>query len=132
MGYELHITRAEHWSENEGKEISAEEWLAAVRGDRELTLVPEHGPHFARWSGASRHRDPWLDWSAGNVYTKNPDSALLRKMMHLAEQLGGRVQGDDGELYAGDEPLDDYLTPSSGSAQQPAQPTSWWRRLTGR
>lgn len=109
MGYDLHITRAESWADNEGAEIGADEWLAAVRADPELTLAPDvgMGPHFARWSGPSRHDDPWLDWRAGNVYTKSPDSALLRKMVRLAERLGARVQGDDGELYTGDEPLDE-------------------------
>jgi hypothetical protein len=34
MGYDIHITRAEHWAENEGREISAEEWLAYVEKTR--------------------------------------------------------------------------------------------------
>src|SRR5688500_5284834 len=108
MGYDLHITRADDWAQNDGAEISAEEWLALVQSDPELTLEPGAGPYFARWSGPSRYPDPWLDWSEGNVNTKNPDSALLRKMVQLASRLGARVQGDDGELYTGEEPLDEY------------------------
>ena len=129
MGYDLHITRAESWADNAGAEIGAEEWLAAVRADPELTLAPDvgMGPHFARWSGPSRHDEPWLDWRAGNVYTKSPDSALLRKMVRLAERLGARVQGDDGELYTGDEPLDE---PPDEAA--PATKRSTIRTLLGR
>src|SRR3712207_100808 len=106
MGYDLHITRATQWSDNAGAEIPADEWLALVERDPELTLEPENGPYFARWTGPSRYPDPWLDWFRGNIYTKNPDGALLRKMVALAAALGARVQGDDGEVYKGDEPLD--------------------------
>ena len=132
MGYDLHITRAESWSENEGAAISADEWLAVVRADPELTLVPENGAYFVRWSGPSRHAEPWLDWFAGDVYSKSPDSALLRKMVRIAEQLGARVQGDDGELYSGDEPLDDALEGTASPAPPAPRPRSWWRRFTGR
>ena len=133
MGYDLHITRAEHWADNGGAEISPEEWLAIVQADPELTLAPGNGPYFAGWSGPSRHPEPWLDWFAGNVYTKHPDSALLRKMVRLADGLGARVQGDGGELYTGDEPLDDYLDAAAAVPSPPASPpTSWWSRLTGR
>jgi hypothetical protein len=111
MGYDLHITRAENWSENAGAEIGPEEWLALVHADPELAIDPVQGPYFARWSGPSRYPDPWLDWFAGNVNTKNPDSALLRKMVALANRLGARVQGDDGENYDGTEPLDEYAAP---------------------
>jgi hypothetical protein len=132
MGYDLHITRAENWAENAGAEISADEWLAAVRSDPELALEPGQGPYFARWAGPSRYPDPWLDWLAGNVYTKNPDSALLRKMVALAGRLGARVQGDEGELYDGSEPLDDYhaaAEPRRSDAAGSERP--WWRRLLG-
>jgi hypothetical protein len=132
MGYDLHITRAESWADNEGAAITADEWLAAVRADPELTPAPENGPYFVRWSGPSRYPDPWLDWSGGNVYTKYPDSALLRKMVRLAQQLGARVQGDDGELYTGDEPLDDYLRTAADAERPAPRRASWWRRLTGR
>ena len=135
MGYDLHITRAEDWTDNDAAQISAEEWLAVVRADPELRLAPEAGmgPYFATWTGPSRHAEPWLNWSAGNIYTKNPDSALLRKLVSLAAQLGGRVQGDDGELYTGEEPLDEYLADAGQtSARASAPPASWWRRLFGR
>jgi hypothetical protein len=48
MGVELHITRADHWSDNEGAAITKEEWLAFVESDPELELVPEFGPGFVK------------------------------------------------------------------------------------
>lgn len=133
MGYDLHITRAEHWAENTEAEISADEWIALVRADPELMLDTAQGPHFARRSGPSHYSDPWLDWFGGNVYTKNPDSALLRKMVALANRLGARVQGDEGEVYDGTESLDDYHAAAERRSRTAAVRESrpWWRRLLG-
>ena len=101
MGYDLHITRAKFHATNEGHEIPAEEWLRYIESDPELKLVPESGQYFAQWSGKSKYPDPWFDWFMGNIDTKNPDKAIVGKMLQIAERLGGgaRVQGDDGEFY---------------------------------
>jgi hypothetical protein len=82
-----------------GNDITAAEWLAYVARDPELSLWPVNGPCMARWTGKSRPADAWLDWFQGNVYTKNPDEALIEKMIHIAHELGAKVQGDDGETY---------------------------------
>ena len=104
MGYDLHITRAEFWAENDGSQISSEEWLAVVEEDPELTLVAdEDNPHFAAWSGKSVHAEPWLNWFNGNVYSKNPDQPIIRKMISIARHLKGKVQGEEGEMYDGSE-----------------------------
>jgi hypothetical protein len=99
MGYDLHVTRAEAWPKSEDNPITAEEWLAVVRDDPELALAGYNGPYFALWDGPSEYPDPWFDWSHGEIYTKNPDVPMIRKMIGLAERLNARVQGDDGEEY---------------------------------
>ena len=100
MGYDLHITRRKHWPDT-GDDITADEWLAHVRRDSELRLQPQAGPYFAEWIGPSELDEPWLDWSNGQIHTKNPDRALMDKMVVIASQLGATVQGDDGEIYGG-------------------------------
>jgi hypothetical protein len=99
MGYDFHITRAEFHADNAGREITAEEWLRYVESDLELRLIPANGKYFARWNGKSKYLDPWFDWYEGNIDTKNPDKAIVGKMLQIAGQLGARVQGDDGEFY---------------------------------
>jgi hypothetical protein len=104
VGYDLHISRRKNWS-SEGRDIAAREWLAYVESDPELTLSKENGDHFALWSGPSKNPDPWLDWHDGNIHTKNPDEALIDKMIVIARALQAEVQGDDGEIYrSGHEP----------------------------
>jgi hypothetical protein len=44
-----------------------------------------------------------LDWDAGNIYTKNPDNPMIKKMVQIAHRLNAIVQGDDGEGYTGNE-----------------------------
>jgi hypothetical protein len=122
MGYDLHITRAEDWADNEESPISAEEWLAAAAADPELRLGSPNGPYFADWvdlrTGAERG---WLDWSDGDIFTKHPDRALLGKMLELAARLGARVQGDDGELYSRVEDL------PGNEKSQASRRRPWWR-----
>lgn len=127
MGVELHISRAEHWADNQGLEISADEWLSYVAADPELQLWSENGPHFVRWLGASKYDEPWLDWSQGSVSTKWPDTALFCKMLEIAASLGANVQDDDGTKYTAESPW--KYDPSERIAQYAAQPAvPWWKR----
>ncbi len=94
MGYDLRITRALDWAANKGHEITADEWLAIVAADGDLTADPESGPFAARFAGGR-----WLDWYEGNVFTTDPDHATVVKMFGIAERLDAAIQGDDGEFY---------------------------------
>ena len=126
MGYDLHITRRKHWPDR-GNDISADEWLAYVRRDSELRLQPESGPYFAGWSGSSDLDDPWLDWSGGQIYTKNPDSALIQKMVRIARDLNATVQGDDGEFFDATSP-----TPRQPALSLGERVAAWFQRLRPR
>ncbi|MFG3304516.1 hypothetical protein [Streptomyces wuyuanensis] len=115
MGYDVHITRRTPWWEEEGEQITTQEWAALVAADHALEMVevarvsprdqdvvleyrhewlaqlathPQRGSHGA-----------WLQWAEGRIVVKNPDETLLEKMRGLARVLGARVQGDDCEYY---------------------------------
>lgn len=116
MGYDVHITRADDWTESASVPISLEDWLAVVDRDPELRLertasattaereiVSFESPGLSVWTGWSRHGAggsfAWIDHSDGEIVVKNPDEEVLRKMHQIARALGARVQGDDGEEY---------------------------------
>lgn len=101
MSYDCHITRKTHWVD-EGDDITAEEWLLLVDADSTLHPSPENGPYFATWKTPFKFEKFWLDWSDGNVYSKNPDKVLLAEMYEIASELNAYVVGDDGEKYGSD------------------------------
>jgi hypothetical protein len=42
----------------------------------------------------------WFHYRDGRVGAKDPDNEMIRKMWAIAQPLGARVQGDEGESYA--------------------------------
>jgi hypothetical protein len=128
MGYDLHITRAADWLDPDGPHISAEEWWELVAADPELAPDPAFGLDIARWSGRSIHKESWLAWAEpGSIFTKYPDRELVAKMLQIAEHLGARVQGDDGEFYTDPSqvPTDSFFVePPFVELHRP-----WWHRL---
>jgi hypothetical protein len=141
MGYDVRITRAEDWRESEATPITLEEWLAYVASDPEMRLDgfaearnPKTGeiiryksPGLSVWT-ASSGGAALMDHLCGNIVVKNPDSAILRKMCAIAERLGARVQGDEGEMYP--EALD--LLRETEDLRLRRSKTPWWKRLFGR
>lgn len=102
MGYDLHITRAEDWQQNEGREISPREWLEVVDRDVELALDPENGAYSVKLVDKAEGEEKqkgWFDWFEGNVFTTDPSPRSVGKALALAASLRAKVQGDDGEIY---------------------------------
>ncbi|MBI5290788.1 MAG: hypothetical protein HY872_02795 [Chloroflexi bacterium] len=138
MGYEVHITRAENWASNQDQEIATQEWLDVVRGDPELIPAPENGEYFVVWRGTTKYPETWFDWFGGDITTKNPDKATLRKMLKIATCLRATVQGDEGEIYdeASVNSFDDsYLDSNSSDATTKlahSQQPSFVQKLFGR
>ncbi|AJK17587.1 hypothetical protein B7R74_14150 [Yersinia pseudotuberculosis] len=100
MGVEFHITRAEFWADNDEAQITSDEWLSYINSDDELIIDTKNGDYHTLWSGPSLYDEPWLDWSAGNIYTKWPDTHLYRKMLKIAKCLNAQVMDDDGTIYS--------------------------------
>jgi hypothetical protein len=135
MAYQLHVTRASDWMQSGELPITAAEWLRLIRTDSELVQDSRQGPYFVRWSGAAG-RDCWLEWADGRINTKYPNGALLKKLVAIAERLGAKVQGDGGEVYSGDEPVDEWAEydelPYTPRQIMITQRLPWWKRLVRR
>ena len=43
---------------------------------------------------------PWLAWSSGTIYAKDPHEPTMLKMFQIAAHFRGYLTGDDGEIYA--------------------------------
>src|SRR5881396_3866264 len=96
---DVHITRRDYWVNEDGPSISLEEWLTYVASDPDFRSSPERKSMALMTIAASKYPTAWLDWSHGNIYTKNPDEPILGRMLEVALALKAKVQGDDGEIY---------------------------------
>ncbi|WP_093864234.1 hypothetical protein [Streptomyces sp. TLI_053] len=104
MGYDLYITRRENLWDEEGEDIGAAEWEAAVAADSGIVAVPlpegcpERVAELVPLRNGESSGEP-LWWRAGQIKAKNPTDAMVSTMCRLAKALNARVQGEDGEHY---------------------------------
>ncbi len=116
MGYDIHITRASHWTQSEQTPITLDEWKAYVAADPEMrmdnfaeaTTTEGETLHIdaegiAVWISYSGHQVDgnmaWFTYLFGDIRVKSPDEEILAKMRSIAKALGARVMGDEGEFY---------------------------------
>lgn len=99
MGYDVHITRRDEWSDDKGPAITREEWQAVLANDTELERIDEEDT--ARMLDPSHHAARFFWYSPhGSIFVKKPNRSVLMKMLEIAEKLEARVIGDDGEVYS--------------------------------
>jgi hypothetical protein len=94
MGYDVYITRRKEWNDTFGDEIGPEEWMALVDDDEQLEPVRSAGPWAARSLAGTL-----IEWTDGSVAARDPEDDEVELLLELAERLGARVQGEDGEIY---------------------------------
>lgn len=99
MGYDFHITRKDHWADEEGAEIALEEWIQYAQSDVEIEADPDNPGAENRL--VSLPEGVWPLWwdGAGELLSKNPERPMIRKLIAIAAALNARVLGDDGENY---------------------------------
>lgn len=109
VGYLIHITRREHWSDDGLGAIERWEWEEIVRTDPDLMLYDETEADAA--DPCYKLDIPDLDHvfyyseSTGTIEVARGHFDLtLAKVREIARRLGAVVEGDEGEYY--------YLTSS--------------------
>jgi hypothetical protein len=98
VGYNLHITRAAFWADSSAVPITRAEWLSYLSEDSEIKSDTLNGPDDFLFAGHPNGPAP-LWWSDGEIFTKNPDDEMIRKLCAIARSLDAKVLGDDGEEY---------------------------------
>ncbi len=98
MGYEIYITRREHWSDVEGPSITEEEWGKILAEDPDFHTSPKD-PLVAYITYPPGDTDCFGLNGDGQVSIKKPSRASLIKMAHIAKLLNARVMGDEDEIY---------------------------------
>ncbi|WP_298471178.1 hypothetical protein [uncultured Erythrobacter sp.] len=119
MVYELIIHRRKFWMD-EDNPIDLNTWIELCRSDPDLTIeevvmaqnpktgeqIRIEGDGTAFWEGPSKggERDnTCFSWDRGAIrFGGGHELAILAKACKIAEALGARVQGVEGEFYRAD------------------------------
>ncbi|WP_428241544.1 hypothetical protein [Gynuella sp.] len=143
MGYDLHITRKEEWFEEEGDQITLDEWNNFVNSSPDMRLdgyaeaetpngvlrVESEG--LAVWTGYSGHDNDgnmaWFDYFEGNIKVKNPDDEIIKKMYQIAVALNAKVQGEECEVYGEDGQSNWQELKAEGEVMIVASSKKWWQ-----
>lgn len=113
MAYNIHIVKKDNWFEK-GSDITLEEWAKLLHNDPELVPVEKaegmtkdgkpfelkmDNTHLAKWQKLDSNDVTWLSYHDGMIDISNPDDIVLEKAKDIAQKLGAKVQGDEGEMY---------------------------------
>jgi len=111
VGYDVHITRARFWPHSERYPIRTSEWLALVADNDDLYFDKDHygqptddpdATYMFDWKPATGDGS-WFMCSSGEIRTKNPEDATIRRMIEMAADLDAWVTGDDHAFYSIDQ-----------------------------
>jgi hypothetical protein len=103
MAYELHITRADDWTESEDDPIDRAEWEEAAAADQRLVEAGE-----VNWTDLGNiavftwrdENGPSFLWRDGQINVKGVrGEAEIGEIARFAQTLGAVLMGDDGETY---------------------------------
>jgi len=107
MGYDFHITRAAGWVDAEHHPIDRQKWLSLAVGSPALVQAGKasftDGPSGEEVEypifGLLRIYGPSLYWRNGEVVVGGANEDNISDLVHIAQQLGAQLLGDDGEEY---------------------------------
>jgi len=104
MGYDIHITRRLHWSDDGEPSISLNEWQAVIDSDPQLELasLDGSGEICVMMCDQTKSAARYFYYGEGQIFVKKPCKEVLIKMLAIAQKLHARVIGDDGEIYTPD------------------------------
>lgn len=97
MSYELHIARVVPWFYAPFFPILAEEALAVARHTPDMTVDESPARHPAQFMIGVGARG-WLHYDDGRLRTRDPDDAMIGRMLRIAAELDAWVVDDEDEL----------------------------------
>jgi len=98
-GYDVHLTRKAHWSDDRGPKVTLEEWYAYVKGDKQIARDANNTENDFVVTVGHEVFPLWYVPSIGELRTTDPSPTALKKLIEIAKRINVKVQGDDGEIY---------------------------------
>ena len=111
MAYNLHIAKANYW-EISDPEIPLEIWLGYCKSDASMRLeekitgvnpktndvIEVGGDGICVWTDPATKNEYTFYYSSGRI-TLGTDDNQIKKAKEIANKLGVKVYGDEGEEY---------------------------------
>jgi len=142
MGYDLHITRKSEWFDEDGEEITLDEWCDFVKSSSDMRLdgfaeietpngtLRVESDGLSVWTGYSGQTDgnmAWFDFTEGNIKVKSPDDEIIKKMYQIAVTLNAKVQGEECEVYGEDGQSNWQELKAENDAMRQTTSKKWWQ-----
>jgi len=115
MSYDIHITRKNHWADDNDSVITGSEWKELADNDPEIeitgvaeaktadgkTTIRMEKELLGQWKKSPDDAPIYFVYSdkEGGLLVSDPDKDAINKMKEIAIRLNAKVQGDDGEVY---------------------------------
>ena len=100
MGYLMHITRGDDWSDDAKERITAEEWRKVIESHTQVELWEGETDVYTVKDCDGVTPAIGYDDRSGTIWVRaGYFEEALPVILDLADQLGAVVQGDDGEYY---------------------------------
>jgi hypothetical protein len=106
MSIYVYVTRKPDPLEDEGPDISEQEWIEVIKSDPDLAIVdpPDRRPRdrqtYAVWNSYPGGYPAWFALGAGSIEVKGLDDALLAKLRYFATKLNARIVSEMGEEFS--------------------------------
>jgi hypothetical protein len=102
----VYVTRKPDPLEDEGPDISEQEWVEVIKSDHDLSIAdpPDRRPRdqksYAVWNAYPEGYPAWFALSGGSIEVKGLDDALLGKLRYFAAKLNARIVSEMGEEFS--------------------------------
>jgi hypothetical protein len=113
MGYNIHITLADEWTDSESNPITSDllEEVSRISHKNTSGVNPSTGEVIEQsfeesfyWPNESSNNKCMFHLMSGRLVFKYSDDSQIEIAKDLASYLGAKVQGDEGEEYKYDVP----------------------------
>jgi hypothetical protein len=110
MPYDIHIVRTDHWLDAASDPITKDQVDELIASDPELSWSADEWVEMSDGRGNKVTRYFMIEWNGVSTFwwyrhriqCSRADEEQVGKLVAMADRLGARVVGDDGEIYGAD------------------------------
>jgi hypothetical protein len=107
MAYDIHLIKADNWSETQRQPVTPYDLDVLFERDGALTCsthdtyeMRDDFDRLTRCYVIAWRDEPCFHYFNGEIVCCNAEQHHISKLVDMAQQIGAKVVGDDGERYA--------------------------------